>query len=101
MDRIGADFDRSVHTMYVRLGANAGPVQLPWGAEADFKGIVDLMEMKAIRYLDDLGKDREVVEIPEELRAEAEAAREHLINEVSNFDDEIAETYLETGDVPV
>src|SRR5947209_793927 len=99
MDRIGASFENSVKTMHDRLGANAVPVQLPWGAEADFIGIVDLIGMKAIRYLDDLGKDQEIVEIPEELKAAADAARETLIDEVSHFDDELAEVYLETGDV--
>src|SRR4051794_21149382 len=101
MDRTGASFENSVKTMHDRLGANAVPVQLPWGAEADFIGIVDLIGMKAIRYLDDLGKDQEIVEIPEELKAKAEEARETLIDEVSHFDDELAEYYLEHGDVEI
>jgi elongation factor G len=75
------------------------PVQLPWGSEADFVGIVDLIGMKAIRYLDDLGKEQQVIDIPEELKAAAEEARELLIDEVSHFDDELAEHYLEHGDV--
>jgi elongation factor G len=99
MDRIGADFDRSVQTMIDRLGANAIPVQLPWGAESDLIGIVDLIEMKAIRYLDDLGKDQEIVDIPAELAEKAEAAREALIDAVATFDDDLAEAYLETGEV--
>jgi len=99
MDRVGADFDRSVQTMIDRLGANAIPVQLPWGAESDLIGIVDLIEMRAIRYLDDLGKDQEIVDIPAELADKAEAAREALIDAVSTFDDDLAEAYLETGDV--
>ncbi|UGS38271.1 elongation factor G [Capillimicrobium parvum] len=99
MDRIGADFEGSVQTMIDRLGANPVPVQLPWGAESDLIGIVDLIGMKAIRYLDDLGKEREIVDIPAELAERAEAAREHLINEVSNYDDDLAEAYLENGDV--
>src|SRR6266487_2005339 len=57
MDRIGADFDRGVQTMIDRLGAHPVPIQLPIGAEADFRGIIDLVEMKAITYNDDLGKD--------------------------------------------
>src|SRR5688500_14382871 len=61
MDRIGADFAGSVKTMHDRLGAKAVPVQLPIGAESEFKGIVDLIGMKAIRYLDELGKETEVV----------------------------------------
>jgi elongation factor G len=101
MDRIGADFDRSVETMVDRLGANAVPVQLPIGAEADLVGIIDLIAMKAIIYNDDLGKDFDVIEIPEEHQLRAEEARETLIDAVGTFDDELAEAYLETGDVEI
>jgi len=101
MDRTGASFENSVKTMHDRLGANAVPIQLPWGAETDFVGIIDLVAMKAIRYLDDLGKDSEVIEIPDHLKESADAAREVLIDEVSHFDDELAELYLESGDVPI
>jgi elongation factor G len=100
MDRTGADFEAAVTTMHDRLGAKAVPVQLPWGAEGDFKGIVDLIGMKAIHYLDELGKEQEIIEIPEELREQAETARETLIDEVTHFDDELAELFLEEGDVP-
>src|ERR687892_369764 len=65
MDRIGADFARAVETMRDRLGANPLPIQLPIGAEADFTGVVDLVNMKAIVYKDDLGQEWEVVDIPE------------------------------------
>ncbi len=68
MDRIGADFERGVQTMVDRLGAHPVPVQLPIGAEADFRGIVDLVGMKAIIYKDELGKEQEVIEIPERAR---------------------------------
>jgi elongation factor G len=101
MDRIGANFEGSVQTMKDRLAANAVPVQLPWGAEVDLIGLVDLVEMKAIRYLDDLGTDQEIVDIPAELADQAEAARETLIDAVSSFDDDLAEAYLENGDVEV
>jgi elongation factor G len=101
MDRIGANFEGSVKTMIERLGANAVPVQLPWGAESDLIGLIDLIEMNAIRYLDDLGKDVEIVEIPAEYADAAAEAREHLINELSNFDDDLAEAYLENGEVEV
>src|ERR1700758_5198599 len=74
MDRIGADFERGVQTMIDRLGANPVPVQLPIGAEADFRGIIDLIGMKAIIYKDELGKEQETVEIPAELADEAAAA---------------------------
>jgi len=99
MDRIGADFDRAVQTMIDRLGANAVPVQLPIGAEADLIGIIDLIGMKAIIYQDDLGKEFDVVDIPDEHQARAEEAREALIDAVSTFDDDLAEAYLENGDV--
>src|SRR5213592_2939298 len=77
MDRIGANFDQGVQTMIDRLGAHPAPIQLPIGAEADFRGIVDLVEMKAITYNDDLGKDVVVGEIPDHADVAA-AAREHL-----------------------
>ena len=79
MDRIGADFAAAVQTMVDRLGANAIPIQLPIGEEADFRGIVDLIGMKAIIYTDDLGTEFEITDIPDEIAAEAEAARETLI----------------------
>jgi elongation factor G len=99
MDRIGADFDRGVQTMIDRLGAHPVPIQLPIGAEADFRGIIDLVTMKAILYLDELGKNQEVVDIPEELSAEADAAREHLLEEVSHYDDELVEMILEEQEI--
>src|SRR5881275_2258963 len=91
MDRIGADFDRGVQTMIDRLGAHPVPIQLPIGAESDFRGIIDLVENKAIIYKDDLGRDQDVVEIPADLADEAAAARESLFDEISNFDDELME----------
>ena len=71
MDRIGADFDKAVQTMIDRLGAHPVPVQLPIGAESDLKGIIDLIGMKAIIYKDELGKDLDVIDIPDELRRRA------------------------------
>jgi elongation factor G len=83
MDRIGADFYRAVATMHERLGANAVPVQLPIGAEAEFGGIVDLVEMKAIIYKDDLGAEWEETEIPAGMRDLAEEYRERLLEAVA------------------
>ncbi|MBV8947200.1 MAG: GTP-binding protein, partial [Solirubrobacterales bacterium] len=100
MDRIGADFERGVQTMIDRLGAHPVPIQLPIGAEADFRGIIDLVEMKAIIYQDELGKNQEIVDIPEELQPEADAAREHLLEEVSHYDDELVEMILEEQEIP-
>jgi elongation factor G len=101
MDRIGADFARGVQTMVDRLGAHPVPIQLPIGAEADFTGIIDLVTNKAIIYKDELGKEQEVVDIPAELADEAAAAREHLLDEVSHYDDELVELILEEQEIPV
>ncbi len=100
MDRIGADFERGVQTMIDRLGAHPVPIQLPIGAEGDFLGIVDLVAMKAIVYRDDLGKEQDVVEIPEHLAQDAAAAREHLLEEVSHYDDGLLELLLEEAEIP-
>jgi elongation factor G len=99
MDRIGADFDRGVQTMIDRLGARPIPIQLPIGVEADFRGIIDLVQMKAIVYKDELGKDQDTIDIPDELLVEAEAAREHLLEELSKYDDELVELILEDQEI--
>ena len=100
MDRIGADFDQGVQTMIDRLGAHPVPIQLPIGAEGGFRGIVDLINMKAIIYKDELGKDLEVTEIPDDYADAAEAAREHLLEEVSHYDDGLVELILEEAEIP-
>jgi elongation factor G len=101
MDRIGANFHKGVQTMIDRLGAHPVPIQLPIGAEGDFKGVIDLVEEKAIVYKDDLGKESEVIEIPADLADEAHEARTHLIEAIADYDDELMEAYLaeETIDV--
>ena len=101
MDRIGADFERGVQTMVDRLGAHPVPIQLPIGAEGDFSGIVDLVENVAIIYKDELGKEQEVIEIPADMADAAAAAREHLLEEVSQYDDELLEMILEDQEIPV
>jgi elongation factor G len=100
MDRIGADFEMSVQTMIDRLGAHPVPIQLPIGAEGDFKGIVDLINMKAIVYKDELGKDVLTEDIPADMVDAAEAAREHLLEEVSHYDDELVELIVEEQEIP-
>jgi elongation factor G len=100
MDRIGADFDMSIRTMIDRLGAHPVPVQLPIGSEADFAGIIDLVGMKAIIYKDELGKEFDVVDIPADYVDVANAAREHLLEEVSHYDDELVELILEEAEIP-
>jgi len=100
MDRTGADFEKGVQTMIDRLGAQPVPIQLPIGAEGDFEGVIDLVAMKAIVYKDELGKEQDVVEIPERLVEQAAVAREHLLEEVSHYDDELLELILEETDIP-
>jgi elongation factor G len=100
MDRIGADFEQGIQTMIDRLGAHPVPIQLPIGAEADFRGIVDLINMKAIVYQDELGKDVVIEEIPADMADEAAVAREQLLDEVSHYDDELLEMILEEQEIP-
>jgi len=95
MDRIGADFSGSVQTMIDRLGAHPVPVQLPIGAEGDFTGVADLVNMKAIVYKDDLGQDWEVTDIPADLVHQAQVARTELIEAVAEYDDELMADYLD------
>jgi elongation factor G len=100
MDRTGADFEKGVQTMVDRLGAQPVPIQLPIGAEGDFEGVVDLVAMKAIVYKDELGKEQDIVEIPERLSEQAAVAREHLLEEVSHYDDGLLELILEEVNIP-
>jgi elongation factor G len=99
MDRIGADFEKGVQTMIDRLAAHPVPIQLPIGAEGDFAGVVDLVKMKAIVYKDELGTEQEEVAIPDSLVEAAAAAREHLLEEVSHYDDGLLELILEEGEI--
>ncbi|HEY8391645.1 MAG TPA: elongation factor G [Capillibacterium sp.] len=94
MDRVGADFFRVVEMMKSKLGAHPVPIQIPIGVEESFRGIVDLIEEKAIIYLDDLGTRSEAEEIPAELAAAAEEYRNKLLESLADFDEEIMEAYL-------
>jgi elongation factor G len=100
MDRTGADFERGVQTMIDRLAAHPVPIQLPIGAEGDFEGVVDLVAMRAIVYRDELGKEQEEIEIPAALADAAATAREHLLEEVSHYDDGLLELILEEAEIP-
>ena len=100
MDIMGADFFHVLEMVRDRLKCNAVPIQLPIGAEEGFRGIVDLVDMNARIYYDDLGKDMRTEEIPEEMRDLAAEYRDKLLEAVSDFDDEIMELYLNGEDVP-
>ncbi|HEX8751816.1 MAG TPA: elongation factor G [Solirubrobacterales bacterium] len=94
MDRTGADFFYSVQTMKDRLGANAVPMQLPIGSEENFQGVVDLVKMKGLIWTDELGAAYEEVEIPEELRDQADEYRTALIEACADYDEELMEAFL-------
>jgi elongation factor G len=95
LDRTGADFWRCVEMIVDRLGARPVPVQIPIGAEDRFEGLIDLIEMKAVLYRDDLGSKIDVVDIPESLRAEAARHRETMVERVAEVDDSLTHKYLE------
>jgi elongation factor G len=94
MDRTGADFFASIQSMVDRLGAHPVPVQLPIGQEEHHRGVVDLVEMRSITYVDDLGTKLETGEIPSELAEQAHEYHHQLIDSIAEFDDELMETYL-------
>ena len=100
MDIMGADFYHVLDMVHERLKCNAVPIQLPIGKEETFKGIVDLVDMNARVFYDDLGKDMRTEEIPEDMRELAAEYRDKLLDAVSEFDDEIADLYLMGEEVP-
>ena len=100
MDITGADFFHVLDMVHDRLKCNAVPIQLPIGKEDTFKGIIDLVEMNADIYYDQLGKDMRVEPIPEDMMDLANEYREKLLDAVSMFDDEIMEMYLEGQEIP-
>jgi elongation factor G len=94
MDRTGADFFAAVQSMVDRLGARPVPVQLPLGQEEHFRGVIDLVEMRAVAYADDLGTKMDIVDVPAELLEQAQEYHHQLIDAVADHDEELLETYL-------
>jgi elongation factor G len=101
MDRVGADFDASIDSMHKKLGANAWPILIPLGKEDYLKGQLDVVNRKAVFYLDDdsMGSTYEVRDVPEENKAQVEKAYATLVEQISNIDDEIAEAVLEEREI--
>lgn len=99
MDITGANFDNAVRMMHERLKANAVPIELPIGSEADFKGVVDLVANHAIIYKDELGVNVEITDIPDDMKEITEEARTTLIEAVSDFDDTIMEEFLDGKEI--
>lgn len=101
MDIMGADFYHVVDMMRDRLKCNAVPIQLPIGAEDEFKGVVDLIEMKAYVYYDTMGKDIRVEEIPDDLKEKAEEYHQNLLEHVAEQDDDVMEKYLSDEEISI
>jgi len=101
MDKTGADFQLVLDSMHERLAANAVPIQWPMGAEDHFKGVIDLVELKAYTYMDDLGQDIRVSEVPEEYVALANEKRTLMIERLADVDDEVAMGFLEGEEIDV
>jgi len=102
MDRLGADFDRCVSMMRSRLNASPVVIQLPWGKEDTFRGIIDLVRMKGLAYKDEtMGADYEVVDIPSDLLDRAQEAREKMVEAIAETDDQLLEKYLSGEEVTI
>ncbi len=101
IDRVGASYDRTIESIKTRLGANPLPMQMPIGAEAEFKGVVDLMEMNAIFWEDELGRDPTINEIPADLLPAANAMHDKLVERIAELDDDLTMKYLEGEDISV
>src|SRR5215813_2056970 len=101
MDRTGANFERTVGMIKERLGAKPVPIQMPIGSEDRFRGLVDLLENKAVLYLDDAGKRQELAEIPAEVAAKAEQLRQEMLEAIAETDDELTLLYLEGEELGV
>ena len=101
MDIMGADFYNVVSMMKDRLKCNAVPIQLPIGAEDEFKGLIDLIQMKAFIYYDELGQDERIEEIPADMADKAAEYREAMLEAVAETDEELMDKYLEEGDLSI
>src|SRR5690606_34028837 len=101
MDKIGADFKHAIKTIHNRLGVKANAIQMPIGSEADFHGIVDLIEMNAVLYQGDADENSKSIDIPSHLLDDAKQLRNELIEAVAEYDDELMMTYLEGEEVSV
>ena len=101
MDIMGADFYNVIHMMHDRLKCHPLPIQLPIGAEDDFKGIIDLMEMKAYIYNDELGNDISVIDIPDDMKEKAEQYHAEMVEAIAETDDALMEKFLEDEELTI
>lgn len=100
MDRIGADFNRTVNMIEERLRAKAVPIQIPWGKESQFQGVIDLIDVKVWRFSEDVNVAPEQLPVPEDEKEEADKCRQALIERLAENDDQLMLLYLEGGDIP-
>src|ERR1700690_430714 len=101
MDRVGASYERTIQSIIDRLGADPIPMQLPIGAEATFRGAIDLLTMQGVIWEDDLGKEPKVIEIPADLKKAAQEARHHMVEKIAELDDHLTVKYLEGAEISV
>ncbi|HET9906788.1 MAG TPA: elongation factor G [Anaerolineales bacterium] len=101
MDRVGASYERTIESIKDRLGANPIPMQLPIGFEATFRGVIDLLEQKAIFWEDDLGKEPKIGEIPDDLLEQVKVARAFMVEKIAELDDDLTVKYLEAQEISI
>lgn len=101
MDRVGASYERTIESIKDRLGANPIPMQVPIGFEATFRGVVDLLTMTATTWEDDLGKEPKIIEIPDDLKEQAEEARRHMVEKIAELDDALIMKFLEAEEITI
>jgi elongation factor G len=101
MDRVGASYERTIQTIKDRLGANPIPMQVPIGFESTFKGVIDLLEMKAMYWEDEMGREIKVTDIPDDMKAQAQEARHTMVEKIAELDDDLTVKYLEGAEITV
>ena len=99
MDRVGASYERTIQTIKDRLGTDAIPMQVPIGFESTFRGVIDLLTMQAMYWEDEMGREVTVADIPENMKAQAEEARHHMVEKIAELDDALTVKYLEGGEI--
>jgi elongation factor G len=99
MDRVGASYERTIQSIKDRLGADAIPMQVPIGFESTFRGVIDLLTMQAMYWEDEMGREITVTDIPDDMKAQAEEARHHMVEKIAELDDVLTVKYLEGGEI--
>ncbi len=101
MDRVGASYERTIQTIKDRLGADPIPMQMPIGFESTFRGVVNLLDMKAMYWEDEMGREIRVADIPDDMKSQAEEARHYMVEKIAELDDALTVKYLEGGEISI